>query len=153
MSSKAAVDNVVTNFNSNFKSVNTILDDNRVYTTLSDILGKTKNKMSSVEYAKLRNYYTYLSNSISELEKYIASEGINLRNNDQSLKTIERDINRYDKRVLRHESLIKKNEELVGSKTFQYELAVKRNEHRRQMIMMLALLNTLGLMIYYFTSK
>jgi len=154
MSSKAIVDTIVSNFNDNFKSVNAILDNNVIYQTRSgNMFEKGGTKISNSEYLKLRQYHTYLSNSIKELDKIKASERINLRNNEQALNKNEAAVTKKDMSLRKTRMSLNNKKDLVNTRSYQYELAIKRNEHRRQMVIMLAVLNTLGLMIYYFTSK
>ena len=48
---------------------------------------------------------------------------------------------------------IRNNTEVLDARNAQYQLAIERNAHRRKMVIMLAILNTLFLLIYYFVSK
>jgi hypothetical protein len=48
---------------------------------------------------------------------------------------------------------ITNNTEILDARNAQYQLAIERNAHRRKMVIMLAILNTLFLLIYYFVSK
>jgi hypothetical protein len=153
MSSKAIVDAIVTNFNDNRKSVNAILGNNVIYERNVSAGKRTTFRISNPEYIKLQQYHTYLLNSIKELNKMIQSERINLKNNEDALKRNESAIYSGDNMLANNVTSLEKKKSLLNSREYQYELAIKRNEHRRQMVIMLALLNTLGLIIYYFTSK
>jgi 23S rRNA pseudoU1915 N3-methylase RlmH len=129
------------------------MDNNVIYETITSFGGPASVKMSSSEYMKLQRFYTNFTNALSELDKMIVAEKDNLNKNEADLNMNDTNVRSFDTSITNNEIVMDDKNKELSSRKYQYELAVKRNEHRRQMVLMLAGLNTLGLMIYYFMSK
>jgi|688.fasta_scaffold219566_3 hypothetical protein len=153
MSTKDTVDAIASNFNTNINLVNSLLDNNVIYETIRGVGGSSTVRISASEYTKLQRFYTSFIDARNELDKMIVAERDNLNKNEADLNMNDTNIRSFDTSITNNEILMDDKTKELSSRKYQYELAVKRNEHRRQMVLMLAGLNTLGLMMYYFMSK
>jgi hypothetical protein len=148
MSLEETVDTMVSNFNNNFKVTQAMLENPDIFKTEKDGV-----KLDDRVYQSLQQYYTYLSNSINKLKQITDAENSLLNNNEKALKDKDVEIDKYGLSLTDVQTDLENKAKMLSSTEYQYELAIKRNEHRRQMVIMLAGLNTMGLIIYYMLSK
>jgi hypothetical protein len=148
MSLEETVDTMVSNFNNNFKVTQAMLENPDIFKT-----EKGGVKLDDRVYQSLQQYYTYLSNSINKLRQITDAENSLLNNNEKALKDKDVEIDKYGLSLTDVQTDLENKAKMLSSTEYQYELAIKRNEHRRQMVIMLAGLNTMGLIIYYMLSK
>jgi len=153
MSNKERVDTMVLNFKDKLKASRLDLDNNINYASGYSGPNSVAVTLNTNTYMMLQKSYNSLVENVTELNNIITSERENLRKNEETLKNNKNMIDMKDDAIMNGELLLNEQHKLMNSREYQYELAVKRNEHRRQMVIMLALLNTLGLSIYYFVSK
>jgi hypothetical protein len=128
---------------------------NNIQTILNDTssLKPGTNQLTDVAYEKVLQYFKELDSLKDELDSMIKSQDNNYRALISNSKKNEQDaINLLNKNE-KYEQSIWSNKDIINSRSIQYDLAMKRNEHRRQMVIMLAILNTLLLFLYYFLSK
>jgi hypothetical protein len=128
---------------------------NNIQTILNDTssLKPGTNQLTDVAYEKVLQYFKELDSLKDELDSMIKSQDNNYRALISNSKKNEQDaINLLNKNE-KYEQSIWSNKDIINSRSIQYDLVMKRNEHRRQMVIMLAILNTLLLFLYYFLSK
>jgi hypothetical protein len=128
---------------------------NNIQTILNDTssLKPGTNQLTDVAYEKVLQYFKELDSLKDELDSMIKSQDNNYRALISNSKKNEQDaINLLNKNE-KYEQSLWSNKDIINSRSIQYDLAMKRNEHRRQMVIMLAILNTLLLFLYYFLSK
>jgi hypothetical protein len=148
MSLEETVDTMVSNFNNNLKVTQAILENESAFKT--ETAGV---KLDDRAYQSLQQYYTYLSNSINRLRQITDAEKSLLNNNEKELTNKNVEIDKYGLSLTDVQTDLENKTKMLSSTEYQYELAIKRNDHRRQMVIMLAGLNTMGLVIYYMLSK
>jgi 23S rRNA pseudoU1915 N3-methylase RlmH len=148
MSLEETVDTMVSNFNNNLKVTQAMLENPDIFKTEQNGV-----KLDDRVYQSLQQYYTYLSNSINKLRQITDAENSLLNNNEKSLKDKDNEIDKYGLSLTSVQTNLENKAKMLSSTEYQYELAIKRNEHRRRMVIMLAGLNTMGLIIYYMLSK
>jgi hypothetical protein len=128
---------------------------NNIQTILSDSssLKPGTNQLTDVAYQKVLEYFKELDSLKDELDSMIKSQDDNYRTLLSNSKKNEEDATNLLNKNEKYEQNIWSNKDIINSRSIQYDLAMKRNEHRRQMVIMLAILNTLLLFLYYFLSK
>ena len=128
---------------------------NNIQTILNDSssLKPGTNQLTDTAYQRVLEYFKELQSLKDELDSMIKSQDDNYRNLLSNSKKNEEDATNLLNKNEKYEQSIWSNKDIINSRSIQYDLAMKRNEHRRQMVIMLAILNTLLLFLYYFLSK
>jgi hypothetical protein len=107
-------------------------------------------KMRDDIYEAVSSSYVYAQRLISTMkertDKIMKGEYVELKQIDDSAVKFSDSIEDKNRNI-------RNNTELLDARNAQYQLAIERNSHRRKMVIMLAILNTLFLLIYYFVSK
>jgi hypothetical protein len=107
-------------------------------------------KMRDDVYEAVSSLYSYAQRIISTMkertDKIMNGQYVELQQIDDSAVKFADSIEDKNRNI-------RNNNELLDARNAQYQLAIERNSHRRKMVIMLAILNTLFLFIYYFVSK
>jgi hypothetical protein len=110
----------------------------------------TEFRMTDKAYNELSSMWTYVYNILDAMTTKANKLGDIKRD---KLMVADTNIDKAKKEIDTHQELINDNKKEISSRERQYELAIERNAHRRRMVIMLAILNTIFLMIYYFVTK
>lgn len=107
-------------------------------------------KLTDNAYKRVSDSWIFMKNVLDTMRKL----GNDLSRVDKyKLTTADNKSANAELQINKNNETINKNEKLLSSREEQYQLALERNAHRRKMVIMLAILNTLFLLIYYFVTK
>jgi hypothetical protein len=124
-----------------------MIDDMGSY---SYIQGNNQYRLTNRTYKSLREMWAHLYSILDTMKtkvKQFKKVDVNKMNlSDDNIDKSKTEINMNNDRI-------NDNKKVISSREQQFQLALERNAHRRKMIIMLAILNTIFLLTYYFITK
>jgi hypothetical protein len=124
-----------------------ILDD---FTSYSYTRGTNQYKLRDKAYNDLTEMWAHLYAILDTMKSKVNQyKRVDVNKMNMSDDTIDK----AKTEIILDQDKINDNKKVISSREQQYQLAIERNAHRRKMIVMLAILNTIFLLTYYFITK